>query len=246
MAPMADDHPYDEYEKAIQKMAAASPAGFAAAPAGAYRLDVDGFVPQPRPGCTVLAEPYPITSFARERLARLQDVLRVRCPGFAAVPVQTLHLTVADLISREAYTGLGPREAEEFCAKAARILASCGLPENAQGTVAGVGALPSGVVALVSFSPAVYQALIAVREALYAGLSLPQTYAFTGHITLGYVEIPAGSPGDQHEQAKEAVRNARQVLAQDTPVTFLLDRLAVFTFPHMSRFDLWTLPASQA
>jgi hypothetical protein len=141
----------------------------------------------------VLAQPYPITSLAREA-ALLQDEIGGRCPEFAAVPIATLHMTVADLISRDGFAGLAWGEREEFCAKAARILAECRFPQDATGTVAGVGVFPSVVIALVGFTPAVYQALMTARGAVYAGLGLSRPGPFIGHITLGYVEIPAGRP----------------------------------------------------
>ncbi len=121
------DLPCGLYEKAIRRKAADSPAGFAAAPAGAYRSDPAGFVAEPRPGCTVLAQPYPITSLAKQ-VAVLQGELGERCPEFAAVPIQTLHLTIADLIAREAYAELAVAERDQVCAKAARILAAYPFP----------------------------------------------------------------------------------------------------------------------
>jgi hypothetical protein len=223
MAPDVADLPRELYEAAIRAKAADSPAGFAAAPAGAYRRGSGGFVPEPRPGCTVLAQPYPITSLTREA-ALLQDELGGRCPEFAAVPIATLHLTVADLISRDEYASLAWGEREEFCAKAARILTECYFPEDATGTVAGVGVFPSVVIALVSFTPVVYQALMTAREAVYAGLGLSRLRPFTGHITLGYVEIPADAPADQHVRAEHAVLAARQAHAIATGLNMLWEK----------------------
>jgi hypothetical protein len=120
-----------------------------------------------------------------------------------------------------------------------RICAGHRFPQDATGTVTGLGVFPSAVVALVRFTPAAYQALMAVRAAIYPGLSLPQPYPFTGHLTLGYVEIPADAPAAQREQAASAVSAARQELARASSLSFRLDRPAVFTFPHMSRFDRW-------
>lgn len=238
MAPGRGDLPYDEYEEAVQRKSAEPAGGFTAAPAGAYRREAGGFVSEPRPGCTALAEPYPITSLAGAA-ASLQDQLRQECPEFAAVPIETLHLTVADLISREAYAGLPAGGRQAFCAEAARICAGYGFPPGAASTIAGLGAFPFAVVALVRFTPAAYQALMAMREAIHTRLSLPRPYPFTGHLTLGYVEIPADAPAGQRERAGNAVEAARQALRRAGSLAFGLDRPAVFTFPHMSRFDRW-------
>lgn len=237
MTPTAD-LPHDKYEEAIRSRSAEPPAGFAATPAGAYRRQAGGFVPEPRPGCAVLANPYPITSLAEET-ASIQDQLCEACPGFAAVPIATLHLTVAELIARQAYAGLVAGEREKYCAAAARICAAWRFPPGSAGTIAGLGVFPSVVVALVSFTPAAYQALMTVREAIHAELGLSPPWPFIGHLTLGYVEISASAPAVQRERAENAVGTARRALAQRTPGTFGLDRPAVFTFPHMSRFDPW-------
>ena len=62
-----------------------------------------------------------------------------------------------------------------MCAKAARILDGHRFPDNTAGTITGIGVFPSVVIALVSFSPAAYQAVMAARDAINTGLGLCRT-----------------------------------------------------------------------
>jgi 2'-5' RNA ligase len=225
---MAHDMAYDQYEEVIRKMASDLPRDFAGAPAGAYRRDAGGgFAPEPRPGCTVLAGPYPITSIKTE-MALLQNQLRGQCPEFAGVPTGTLHMTVADLKAGKEYLGLAADERVELCAEAARILDGHRFPHNTAGTIAGIGVFPSVVIALISFSPAAYQAVMAARDAIHTGLGLCPQFPFVGHITLGYVEIPADARATQRARAKKAVASARQAFARSTASTSV-------TFPSTGR-----------
>lgn len=212
-------------------------AEFARAPARAYRRSADGsFAPARRPGCTVLAEPYPIITPARRVLALLQRHLRHQCPDFAAVPGDTLHVTVADLKSGQAYDAMTASQRASYCARAAAILSGHRFPEDVAGAIAGVGAFPFAVIAVVSLSPAAYQAVVKARDAIRTGLGLDPQWPFTGHVTLGYIESA------QRQQAENAVLGARQVFAQAASgrtVPFPLSAAAVYTFGHMSRFDRW-------
>lgn len=233
------DLPHALYEEAIAKRADDSPAGFATAPAGAYRREADGIVPESRPGCTILAEPYPIRSIADD-LGWLQNRLSRQCPEFAAVPIETLHMTIADLISRDAYTGLAPGERDKFCDTAARAVSGRRFPEGAAGTIAGIGVFSSIVITLVSFTSPVYETLVTIREAIHAGFGLSWPYPFTGHVTLGYVEIPADADSARRDEAEQAVASAREALrAGGTSLRFGVVRPAVYTFEDMSRFDAW-------
>lgn len=238
MAGKVADLPYDQYQERIRAMATQPlPAEFARAPAHAYRRRAGGsFAPARRPGCTVLAEPYPITSPARRVLALLQRHLRDQCPDFAAVPGDTLHMTVADLKSGEAYDAMTASQRTAYCARAATILSGHHFPGDAAGAIAGVSAFPFAVIAVVSLSPAAYQALMKARDAIRTGLGLSPQWPFTGHVTLGYIESA------QRQQAEGAVLSARQVFAQAASgrtVTFRLSAASVYTFGHMSRFDRW-------
>lgn len=238
MADKVDDLPYDQYQERIRAMATQPlPAEFARAPAQAYRRRADGsFAPARRPGCTVLAEPYPITSPARRELALLQRHLRHQCADFAAVPSDTLHMTVADLKSGEVYDAMTASQRAAYCARAAAILSGHRFPEDVVGAIAGVGAFPFAVIAVVSFSPATYQAVMKARDAIHTGLGLDPQWPFAGHVTLGYIESA------QRQQAEDAVLSARRVFAQAASgrtVAFPLSAVAVYTFGHMSRFDRW-------
>jgi hypothetical protein len=199
------DDSYAQYVAAISAACAGDPAAdLARTLAGRYRVE-PGTVPTrsepvPLPGCTLLAEPIPPQGAVGEVLARAARALSLRVEGFAGVPVDTLHMTVADLVSGDDYTRwrCTPGWHERFVACLRRLFAETTPPTRPPlvAELVGLGVLHGGraVVAFVGFSDRrAYERIRAFRDRVYGdpwlrALGIERPGRFRGHVTLGYLE----------------------------------------------------------
>lgn len=197
------------------------------------------WTPVPHRGLTVLAEPYPIAGEPADRLQALQAELS-EIAGFAPVPAETLHMTIADLLSGEAYGMFieSGRSNEDVAERYASVIAPAppdGPGASSVGFIAGLGLFPgaSVVIAPVRIPKRLYESIIRMRAAIYGDAAFGEwgvqhTFPFMGHVTLGYLERvpPAG--------LARVIHRVRQ--AQELGITFEIRGARVYSFPHMSAF----------
>ncbi len=239
---MIEDGSYDEYIERVQQKADEDlrrlewrrPGKYALTESSSERLH---FKPVPYPGCTVLAIPYPCRDLAY--MADLQGKLVEASEEFAPVPVDTFHMTIADLVAGEKYESLGARRRNQLLARASELAASWNCGTLIRARICGLSAFPGVVVALVDFESASdYQKVIQLRSAIYGDgqlreFGVTREFPFVGHVTLGYVESAAAN------RVAEVTGNLRPVL---DVLHFEIRGARAFTFPNMSSYSTASFP----
>jgi 2'-5' RNA ligase len=186
------------------------------------------------PGLTIIAEPYPLLEDnIRADLAVLQNKL-IQVPGFVPVPASSFHMTIADLISGEAFdpttSGAIRQEIEPILTRWNR---DC---DVLHGHIIGLSTFPGCVIAIVDFTQqSAYERIIALRDALYVNTKLARLnitrppYPFQGHVTLGYLLTP---PTGRLRQVIESHRIFNR------PYKFDIRGAGLYAFANMSAYML--------
>jgi len=145
-------------------------------------------------GYTILAEPYP-TPDLRVELAPIITRLAESVSGFVPVDLNTLHLTIADLVSKDRHDTLERRgQQHSFVGRIRQLLEPWQCEPALRGTVLGIGGFPATVVAFVDFENTDdYARLVELRNVIYddsilACMGVRRAFPFQAHITLGYLE----------------------------------------------------------
>jgi len=197
----AADRSFAEYHDTLMALAGASPP-HDRPPPNRFRREPasDAWVGLPFAGCTLLAEPYPLQE-RREPddggpgLTAVQQYLAAEYRDFAPVPADTLHMTIADLVSGESFTRRAA--AQPGLLDPVKVLLALTTPRLAApivGRCAGLGVLSRVIVALVAFDePDDYATLLRLRESVYTAravrdMGVVRRSPFVGHVTLGYWE----------------------------------------------------------
>jgi hypothetical protein len=191
---------------------------------------VPSFSPIPYPGCTVLAKPYPLDL---PGLAAARRSFSVLSDAFAAVPVETFHVTLADLVVGRSCEQLKNRECEEVVHQVRAIIALWHPPIPIRSKLIGLHAFPGALVGLVAFeNKSHYEALVSLRRDIYTdqrlrALGVRWHFPLIAHVTIGYLE------------AAPSAEFIREVARKDPEVTeaFEIHGADVFTFPHMSCYE---------
>lgn len=170
-----------------------------------YQDPERGLQPNPFPGYAVITPPAqdetinPVNQGLYTALHEVQQQLvdSLGQMAFAAVPLDSFHLTLADLLWDGAYRHASeqPGFEAQLQRQIAEIFADCrflseGRPVQFQAV--GLMIMPRAVaMCLVPVEEAAYDRVLKLRRALYQnqdlmGLGIEQQYYFTPHITLGY------------------------------------------------------------
>jgi 2'-5' RNA ligase len=195
---------YDTYRQRIREKAKQLVEPLMKKPANRYRIhyrdDTDvQFEPIAYAGYTLLARPYPINFVNGPRLEAIQHKLQDNIFGFAPVPSDSFHMTIANLVSGNTYEALSESQEWEYAFK--KTIEAI-LNDNSRnqeetpllGYIIGIGAFPGVIVLLVDFrSKSHYNRIERIREKIYNDPFLINNgvkcdRAFQGHITLGYLE----------------------------------------------------------
>ena len=235
---MAQDLGFSEYKDYIKKKCSEETAGFMKKPPGKYKCGK----PEPYPGCTVLATPYPVTSLVTQFSSLRRCLSNVQ--GFTPVPPNTYHMTVADLLSDNRYsTASGNKPMMDAFFQTVKEIIARHRCRTFDAQIVGIGAFPGVVVAFVDFtSEEDYSWIVRLRDAIFADPTVKnegveRRFPFVGHLTLGYVEslVTNGFNADMNE-TRRAVNEMRQA-TPPVPMSFTIAGAALYSFPDMSRYD---------
>jgi len=185
-------------------------------------------------GYTVIADPYP-TPNLQSFVSPIVTTLAESVAGFVPVPIETLHMTVADLVSGARYVAIEQRgRTRELEDRVTKLLSAWG-SDQVIGHVCGIGSFPSVIVAIVDFEDSVaYNRIVDLRDTIYtdpnlASLGVSRVFPFQGHITLGYLETAPARNLDQ--KISELRMQNRFGLA--VPITCP----SLYRFPNMSKYE---------
>lgn len=239
------DRKYEDYEDDVCARVAEDFETMAWKAAGKYKRQQEGtsppsttgaaswrratWVPVYYPGCTVLAIPYPLDC---PSIASAQAALADCTDDFAPVPEETLHVTLADLVSGGEYQNLLVRDRNDLLDRACAVAHEHGSLSAADVRLVGLGAFSSAgvVIGVLSFDKAGYDSILVLRERIYNDpilrkLGVHQRFPFLGHITLGYLET---LPSPDFIRTLHRLRGLHGVVR--------LSGADVFTFKNMSLY----------
>ena len=159
------------------------------------------------PGYSVITPPQQDDStnqsFYTQIAALQQNIVGQLEPGFVVpLPLESYHLTIADLIWEQAYqqaVSENPNFETELQQQITQSFQQYQTPQTSiQWQLLGIAIRPRAIMAcMVPKDQASYQAIVNLRQTIYQnagliGLGIEQQYDFTAHITLGYFDlIPA-------------------------------------------------------
>lgn len=182
-----------------------------------------------------------------QRLEAVKQEFWQGVPADLAVPLpmETFHLTIADLIWDSTYrqqVESQPEYETKLRAQIAEVLSQ----QPTTGTAIGLKALGFIVmtraiaVCLAPNTEADYQRILQLRRSIYQtsdllALGIDQQYHFTGHITLGYFTGGDGAAVDV-EKLSEHIDRLNEVFLLDFP-EFQLQRVELRKFENMLEFN---------
>jgi 2'-5' RNA ligase len=201
---MCKDFNLEEYKVEVQRKISEKVEGLTQVASHKYKILCENYSsaviePEPYPGYTVIAKPFPIDQANQQELERVQKSLFKSVSGFVPSPPDSFHLTVAELLSGQTFTALmkQPEWDAAFAGRVNDLLDRRAVQDSdmtIRGIIAGIGAFPGVVVAIVDFDSEIeYGRIIELRNTIYGdralmSSSVKRSYPFLGHITLGYLE----------------------------------------------------------
>jgi hypothetical protein len=212
----------------------------------------EGGKPVAFPGYTIMTPPFNEDGDNQDFYKSLQDcqeqlVQQLDSELFIAIPPESLHLTVADLLWDNTYLA-GVKENPDFenilkqevdsCFHKHRESQSFDNPIELQ--LLGLTVFPRAVaMCLVSKSESDYLHIMNIRQAVYQNRSLialgvQQQYRFVGHVTLGYFgEVNPESDGDRLLEIINKINE--QWIDKETP-TLKIRRIQLRKFDNMVNY----------
>lgn len=238
---MTMDRQFAEYRQSVEQKLSERVEGITQRASGKYRFLATGddgrasVVPARYPGYTVLAQPYAPSALVGALQPIVDEILAAEIAGFAPVPRDTLHMTVADLVHGVDWNVPPDERKRELIWHARNALnrvATDGLEITA--SIRGIGCAPSVVIAVVDFEKeSDYAKLMDIRNAVYSGsdlaaLGVERGSPFLGHVTLGYLESapPLG--------LDEVIGRIND---QWVEVSYEINSAALYSFENMSGYD---------
>jgi hypothetical protein len=216
-----------------------------------FQLDGTALEAVPFPGYSVITPPGPQdpdNAGLYERLHHLQTQLtqQLGSQSFAAVPPDTLHLTLADLIWDSNYRHACEANAD-FDPKLQSCLAQIFQQHLLNGSapplkfqVVGVMVMTRAIAAcLIPTAEFFYETLLQFRRAIYQNpdlirLGIEQQYYFTPHITLGYFgELPTP---DARVALGDTLIHLNQQWLDQPAQDFYVHRAELHKFESMSHY----------
>jgi 2'-5' RNA ligase len=240
---------YDSYQKEIREKAEQLVETLTKKPANRYRIHYRSdskvqFEPRAYSGYTILARPYPIDFANRSKLEAIQRTLRDNVFGFAPVPSETFHMTIANLVSGNIYEAISetPNLEPTFRRTIETILDDILTPQEEiplTSHIIGIGSFPGVVVALVDFKRENHYSRIEIlRNHIYKNPFLTSSGVrhdrpFLGHITLGYLEAV---PPTGLDNVVSNIRLQENFSSDDW--AFEIREVALHSFRSMSEYQL--------
>ncbi len=210
-----------------------------------------GRQPNPFPGYTIITPPGPEdegNAKLYEQLAQCQQQLVQKLGGnlFAAVPPESFHLTLADLIWDSAFQA-ALDEKPQFEMELQQCIAQIFDQSKPITDGKSIEFQPIGLMimtraialCLAPIEENSYERILKFRRAVYQnrdliGLGIEQQYYFTPHITLGYFgSIP---PEDDLAQLAEIVANLSQEWLDNKHPDFVVQRAELCKFDDMTHY----------
>ena len=206
--------------------------------------------PVPFPGYTIVTPPGSEDTANQalyDSLSHYQQALRDQLGAqlFAPIPVESFHLTLADLIWDSAFHHAceNPEFESQLQKQIAQIFQQhqpSTQREPIKFQVLGLMVMTRAIgVCLAPIEEYSYERLLKFRRALYQnrdliGLGIEQQYYFTPHVTLGYLgEIP---PADQLSQLSQSFAELNQQWIDQDPQNFWVHRAELRKFDDMTRY----------
>ena len=198
---MSHDRTYDAYSQAVKR--AVSPEAIAedaarSQPSNKFTQHGDHWQPAAFPGFTIITPPFVddvVNHALYVQLADIQQALlqQLGTASIGLLPVSSLHLTLADLVSQAAYAPYRdhPARQEHLRQALARIFAAHVASKSPQLAIQGLSAYGTAVTVVLQFvSQTDYAEVTRLREAIYTQLpDVAWSAPFTAHISLFYKQF---------------------------------------------------------
>ncbi|MDX2213317.1 MAG: DUF1868 domain-containing protein [Oculatellaceae cyanobacterium bins.114] len=221
-------------------------------PSPKFQQQPDGtFQPTSFPGYSVITPPWADESenqeFYQQLQAFQQQVAQKLSPElFVALPPDSFHMTIADLIWDSAYRHAdeNPHFQEQLRDRVSQIFQQC-QPQKAIAPiywqVMGLVVMPRALA--VSLTPKTeegYEQIIKLRRAIYQNsalmaLGIEQQYHLTAHITIGYFGSVTGDL-DRDDLGQQLDHLNQQWLTSDIPQPLLIQRAELRKFDNMMHY----------
>lgn len=211
---------------------------------GLEALPFPGYTIVTPPGSEDVAENQSLFPYLEQFQLQLQK--RLGTEVFAPLPLNSFHLTLADLIWDSAYRHALDTDSQfevHLRDRIAQIVREC--DSMTEGTsiqfqVLGLMVMTRAIaVCLAPTDEHAYERILKFRRALYQnrdliGLGIEQQYYFTPHITLGYFgTIP---PAENRAEVSDVLIDLNQQWLDGEPRMFWVERAELRKFDDMTRY----------